>query len=75
MDRRPERRVSLVRDRRHRPRGGRRQTDDPLADPAEGRACPACQSGRAAIVPAPNGALDTLTYRCAACGHQFTEPT
>ena len=50
MARIPERRVSLVPDRRRRRRGGRRLGDVALSSPLALIRCPACQTGTAQTV-------------------------
>jgi hypothetical protein len=71
----PERRVSLVSDRRRVLRGGRRHEDRPVSYPSLAVPCPACLVGVADIVAvSPNGDLQKLTYRCAACDQEFESP-
>jgi hypothetical protein len=72
MFRRPERRVSLVLDRRRSERGGRRLPELPPAYPSSVTLCPECQVGIAAMVAsASDGHTRRLTYHCAECDEQF----
>jgi hypothetical protein len=74
MARSPERRVSLVSDRRRIHRGGRRREDQPVSYPSSLLSGPACRTGLADIVAvSPDGDLRTLTYCCAPCDHQFEQ--
>ena len=73
MFRRPERRVSLVFDRRRSRRsGGRRLPDQPPAYPSSVILCPECQVGIAAMVAsATDGSTRRLTYHCSECDEHF----
>jgi hypothetical protein len=72
MFRRPERRVSLVFDRRRFLRGGRRLPDQPPAYPSSVTLCPECQVGVAAMVASSmDGNTRRLTYHCSECDEQF----
>ncbi len=72
MLRRPERRVSLVFDRRRSLRGGRRLPDQQPAYPSSVTLCPECRVGIAAMVAsAIDGNTRRLTYRCTECDKQF----
>jgi hypothetical protein len=72
MFRRPERRVSLVFDRRRSLRGGRRLPDQPRAYPSSVTLCPECQVGIGTrVASAIDGNTRKLTYRCAECNQQF----
>ena len=75
MARRPERRVSLIPDRRHSLRGGRRCTDYGWSSPPPIVPCAACAAGTADLLTiSTQGVGTTVTYRCRDCGHQFDRP-
>jgi DNA-directed RNA polymerase subunit RPC12/RpoP len=72
MRKRPERRVSLVSDRRRSRRGGRRLTDHDGSFPPRVVVCVECQTGTADLLGvATERGKTTATYRCRDCGHQF----
>jgi hypothetical protein len=74
MARDPDRRVSLVSDRRRFHRGGRRAGDQLVWYPSSVLPCPACLTGQADIVAiAPDGDLRKLTYRCGSCEQEFEQ--
>jgi hypothetical protein len=70
----PERRVSVLSDRRRVPRGGRRHGDQPVSYPSSVLPCPACLTGMADIAAvSPDGDTRKLMYRCSGCDHQFDQ--
>jgi hypothetical protein len=74
--RRPERRVSLVADRRRSFRGGRRGTDAGWSSPPSFLTCAGCQTGTAGLLElefSTMGAVSKAMYRCRDCGHQFNQ--
>lgn len=69
--RRPDRRLSLVSDRRRLARGGRRSTDQGWSPTPPIVACVRCSTGTASLLEASTDARYMATYICHDCGHQF----
>lgn len=70
----PDRRVSLVSDRRRATRGGRRCTDDWWSSPPRLVACTDCANGAADLMALTSEGVNTtlmVTYRCRDCGRRF----
>jgi hypothetical protein len=72
MTKPPDRRVSLVADRRRGGRGGRRCTDYGWSSPPSLVACAECPTGAADLVETSSAAdPSAVTYRCRDCGRSF----